>query len=366
MVTPEHGAPTEITEVSSPGGELSDEDSLAASDISSDCGDISTDEDCESWDSDSEGLSGLSPADHAERERFGSEYMGPTFTDREASRLLILMGHASTCPCQHKSHEHRDTCRSVKWMMLHVRDCPGTTSNFDVCPFPWCRKVKHLLYHLVSCLNPESCRICSPADLGRNLVYLQKLNEHRHEKYRKALVSKFCPEVKSKSLSPKQSLSKTQKRLPDKCVSRSPKAQKDDSLSQVARKRLAHTGAKPDPDNAPSAPLSRVIQPSVEDAADSISEPSIRTTADHSGRADFIYSSNSSTNAKPSAKSIEKSGVSDNVLVEADSNGETDSPASNGNDAAGKIKLEDTETDFPSLVESSATSSSATEPVKVQ
>lgn len=50
--------------------------------------------------SDSEALVGMSAPEVAERERFGAEYTGPICDDREASRLLILMGHASTCLCQ--------------------------------------------------------------------------------------------------------------------------------------------------------------------------------------------------------------------------------------------------------------------------
>merc|ERR1719343_1443617 len=74
-------------------------------------------------------------------------------------------------------------------MMLHVRDCPGTTSKFDVCPFPWCRKVKHLLYHLVSCSNPNQCAICSPKDLPKGLKGLVGLNAFRMKKYRERLLS---------------------------------------------------------------------------------------------------------------------------------------------------------------------------------
>jgi hypothetical protein len=50
--------------------------------------------------SDSEALVGMSAPEVAERERFGVEYTGPICDDEEASRLLILMGHASTCLCQ--------------------------------------------------------------------------------------------------------------------------------------------------------------------------------------------------------------------------------------------------------------------------
>ena len=68
-------------------------------------------------------------------------------------------------------------------MMLHVRDCPGTTLIGDVCPFPWCRKVKHMLYHLVSCQSPNTCLICSPTDLngmhGLNLLTNFRLRKRR-------------------------------------------------------------------------------------------------------------------------------------------------------------------------------------------
>lgn len=69
-------------------------------------------------------------------------------------------------------------------MMLHVRDCPGTTSTYDICPFPWCRKVKHMLYHLVSCTKPKECSICCPNDMPTSLVTLRGLNEFRHKKHR--------------------------------------------------------------------------------------------------------------------------------------------------------------------------------------
>ena len=40
----------------------------------------------------------LSPAERAEAEDFGTEYAGPKLKDNEASRLLVLMGHAQCCP----------------------------------------------------------------------------------------------------------------------------------------------------------------------------------------------------------------------------------------------------------------------------
>lgn len=177
-------------------GEGTDDESMGGSDVSSDYADISTDDDVDSLDSENEELEGLSPSERAEQERFGADYAGPRLEDREASRLLILMAHASTCPCQHKSNDHAETCRSVKWMMLHVRDCPGTTANFDVCPFPWCRKVKHLLYHLVTCEDPQSCQICAPADIGKNFVHLKLHSEHRLKAFRQTLLAKFASSPK--------------------------------------------------------------------------------------------------------------------------------------------------------------------------
>lgn len=131
----------------------------------------------------------MSQAEQAEHESFGHDYQGPVLSDEDASRLLVLMAHASTCPCNHKLTKHRDVCKSTKFMMLHVRDCPGTTASFDVCPFPWCRKVKHLLFHLVSCVDPESCDICSPTNLSDSLKGLTGLNEHRVKKHRQRLIA---------------------------------------------------------------------------------------------------------------------------------------------------------------------------------
>ena len=167
---------------------LSASDSDSESDLSDlsdgSLSDYSMDSDDSSLD-----LQSMSPAEQAEHETFGHDYKGPVFSDENASRLLILMCHASTCPCKHKLTKTRDACKSTKYMMLHVRDCPGTTSSFDVCPFPWCRKVKHLLYHLVSCTNPKECTICSPKDLTKGLKGLVGLNEHRFKEKRERLVA---------------------------------------------------------------------------------------------------------------------------------------------------------------------------------
>lgn len=88
--------------------------------------------------------------------------------------------------CRHLSVEHRNVCHSTKYLMLHVRDCSGLLSNGDICPFPWCRKVKHLLYHLVSCEDVGQCTICCPPEdnISPNLNALVGLNLHRRVKFR--------------------------------------------------------------------------------------------------------------------------------------------------------------------------------------
>jgi hypothetical protein len=181
-----------------------DLDSLG-SEISNDESDrlyMSDDDSLYSVEFDPEAVASMSPSEQAENERFGMEYGGPMLTDGEASRLLILMAHASSCPGRHKSAKHGEVCRSTKWMMLHVRDCPGTTSSYDVCPFAWCRKVKHLLFHLVSCTKPQCCTICAPAEIDSNWNTLSKLNDHRLKNYREGLTAHWktrATAIRSKS-----------------------------------------------------------------------------------------------------------------------------------------------------------------------
>lgn len=189
-------APSEVVTTTAPTTTVKydgDLDSLG-SEISNDESDrlyMSDDDSLYSAEFDPEAVASMSPSEQAENERFGMEYGGPTLTDGEASRLLILMGHASSCPGRHKSAKHGEVCRSTKWMMLHVRDCPGTTSSYDVCPFAWCRKVKHLLFHLVSCTKPLCCAICAPAETDGNWNTLSMLNDHRLEKFREGLTAQW-------------------------------------------------------------------------------------------------------------------------------------------------------------------------------
>jgi len=73
-------------------------DTDSGSDLSDD--DWEDDDSLGSDQTDVEALASMSPAEKAEVERFGDEYTGPKLSDTESARLLILMAHASTCPCQ--------------------------------------------------------------------------------------------------------------------------------------------------------------------------------------------------------------------------------------------------------------------------
>lgn len=95
--------------------------------------------------------------------------------------------------------------------MLHVRDCPGTTASYDVCPFPWCRKVKHLLYHLISCSDHNSCAVCSNVNLNRNMRRLQGLNNHRGEIYQQVLLTKTRAKAEAEKLAAKATKQVTSK-----------------------------------------------------------------------------------------------------------------------------------------------------------
>ena len=179
--------------------EVADHVSLG-SDVSSGLGDVSSDgEDSFGLDSDDDDSLPLTAADQAENEDFGAQYEGPKLSEKDAGRLMVLMSHASTCCGKHRNESHRDVCRSTQWMMLHVRDCPGTTLNYDICPFPWCRKMKHILFHLVSCTEPTACRICTHPEVSDNLLDLAKLNAQRLSFYRKMLLSKK-PEERAAAL----------------------------------------------------------------------------------------------------------------------------------------------------------------------
>lgn len=79
----------------------SDTDSLGSDLSDEDWERLNSDDDSLGSDhTDTEALTAKSPAGKAENERFGTEYMGPKLAENESARLLILMAHASTCPCR--------------------------------------------------------------------------------------------------------------------------------------------------------------------------------------------------------------------------------------------------------------------------
>eukprot|EP00957_Ditylum_brightwellii_P135407 10324787-Ditylum_brightwellii.AAC.1 len=124
-----------------------------------------------------------SQSELAENEDFGVDnYNGPKLGKGNAKLLLILIDHARTCPGRHRCPCCSSVCQSTKFMMLHVQDCPGTMASYDIYPFAWCCNVKHLLYHLVSCVNPNHCSSYSPKGLTRNLHNLNGLNDARSNK----------------------------------------------------------------------------------------------------------------------------------------------------------------------------------------
>ena len=94
------------------------------------------------------------------------------------SRLLVLMRHARLCPGEHREPRLLQVCQSVKFMMLHLRDC----DDAENCPFSWCKPCTQLLRHLYSCREGEYCEICSPCDLPRSLLELQAMNTLTEER----------------------------------------------------------------------------------------------------------------------------------------------------------------------------------------
>lgn len=75
--------------------------SESESDLSDEDGLLSDGEDSlYSSESELDDVGSMSLAEQAENEKFGAEYEGPKLSDNHASRLLILILHASTCPGQ--------------------------------------------------------------------------------------------------------------------------------------------------------------------------------------------------------------------------------------------------------------------------
>ncbi|CAM9285607.1 unnamed protein product, partial [Phaeothamnion confervicola] len=134
------------------------EDSSAGSDADSDSESGSDDED------DGGGSGGGGDLDGG--------LLGLTLEPSQAAKLLVLMCHARECPGLHKSKNHQEVCRSTKFLMLHIRDCSGSSADGALCPQPWCRPCKALLHHLLHC-SGDACAICSPEQLPRPLQELR-------------------------------------------------------------------------------------------------------------------------------------------------------------------------------------------------
>lgn len=82
----------------------------------------------ESDDEDDEYREGIAYFDTEEVAGDGPSPSGSTggrLTTAQASRLLVLMSHARTCPGRHAKAQHAEVCRSTKFLMLHIRDCTG-------------------------------------------------------------------------------------------------------------------------------------------------------------------------------------------------------------------------------------------------
>mmetsp|Transcript_17973 Transcript_17973/g.40836 ORF Transcript_17973/g.40836 Transcript_17973/m.40836 type:complete len:1388 (-) Transcript_17973:432-4595(-) len=123
-------------------------------------------------------------------EDYGKGYVGPVFGEVQARALLLLMDHARTCPGCHKNEKQKQVCDSTKFMMMHVRDCPGSIVSNEPCPYPWCRKMKHLCHHVAVCKQP-SCAVCAYKVVTKDKVdrtnkvqwkNLKHMNEKRWEK----------------------------------------------------------------------------------------------------------------------------------------------------------------------------------------
>ena len=179
---------------------------------------------------------------------------------------------------------------------MHVRDCPGTTVTFDVCPFPWCRKVKHLLYHLVSCPEPDLCEICSPSEVSHNMNALRALNDFRMQQRKEALARKAKAASKGKGGGNR-------------------KAAKTNSASGKSQQRnkpaAAHSNQQDRPANAKVAVVATASKPnSISDALVSSKIPAIaKSTQSPVGSAGEAVQSkpNPSMNGESSTGPVENS-----------------------------------------------------------
>ena len=92
------GTPTAVMFIPS---KVEPSESESESDLSDDDGLLSDgDDDIDLSESDTEEHTAMSAGEQAENEKFGLEYEGPKLPENHASRLLLLILHASSCPGQ--------------------------------------------------------------------------------------------------------------------------------------------------------------------------------------------------------------------------------------------------------------------------
>lgn len=140
------------------------------------CDDGSDDEDMKEEDGTAAPVLDETVEPESERECFGGEGL---FQHEEAAKLLILMCHARTCGGGHQHPEQANMCKSVKFLMLHIRDCSGSDLYGRNCLFPWCRAGKHLIDHLTHCYDPVGCVVCNPSTLPPAFSQLRQINFSR-------------------------------------------------------------------------------------------------------------------------------------------------------------------------------------------
>jgi len=134
--------------------------------------------DDESCDEDAEMEEEFMEDEEIKRDAFPFDSEGCLTTDH-AKRLLVLMSHARTCSGEHKSDELSEVCRSTKFLMLHVRDCPGVDVSGCTCRYSWCQPTKKMLRHLTRCFQPTTCGVCCAASVSDSFAHLCKLNNNR-------------------------------------------------------------------------------------------------------------------------------------------------------------------------------------------
>ena len=99
----------------------------------------------------------------------------------EAAQLLLLMCHARTCAGLHSSEPQAGVCRSIKYLLLHLRDCEGADVLGAACKYPWCMPAKCLLDHVTHCYEAAACSMCNPVDatLPKSFQQLRAINRSR-------------------------------------------------------------------------------------------------------------------------------------------------------------------------------------------